>query len=199
LRPAWAERLGLSGKRVLLTHGRLDPRKGHDVVIRALPEIVAQHPDVVYLVTGTGESEPVLRELASSLGMGSHAVFAGVVGEEALPEIYSLAEIVLVPSRRVGFSIEGFGIVCLEAAAAGKPVIAGRSGGLPSAIVDGETGVLVDPESPRAIAGAALALLGDPARARAMGRCGRARVVRHFDRRAFARRIADFVAAASRA
>jgi len=194
----WAERFGVTGKRVLLTHGRLDSRKGHDMVVRALPEIVTRYPEAVYLVTGSGAEEPALRELISSLGLGPHVVLAGSVDKEALPEIYALAEIVLVPSRRVGFSIEGFGIVCLEAAAAGKPVIAGRSGGLPSAVADGDTGILVDPDSPAAIAAAVLALLGDRGRAREMGERGRERVVRQFDRRAFARRIGDLVAAASR-
>jgi phosphatidylinositol alpha-1,6-mannosyltransferase len=185
--------LELEGRRVLVTHGRLDPRKGHDVVLRALPKILERHPRSLYLITGAGPSEASLRVLARELGVASNVRFAGAIVPADVPSVFECCEVMLMISRQIGTNVEGFGIVCLEAAAAGKPVVAGRSGGVPSAVADGETGILVDPESPAEVAEAVGSLLDDPARAKAMGVAGRRRVLESFDRRAFRERITRWI------
>jgi phosphatidylinositol alpha-1,6-mannosyltransferase len=176
------ERLRLDGHRVLLSVGRLQRRKGHDMVIKALPAIAAAIPDVKYVIVGTGEEEGRLRGLAEEMGVAHLVEFAGRVTDERLPAYYQACNVFLMPNREEGHQdIEGFGIVFLEANACGKPVIGGRSGGTGEAIVDGESGVRVDGENPDAIADAAIALLQNRERAEEMGRRGRARVVERFD------------------
>lgn len=182
---------GLTGRRVVLTHGRLDPRKGHDVVIDALPRVAERVPDVSYLITGTGPARDALEARASARGVADRVVFGGRVGEDDLGDLYAACDVFVMLSRRIRSSVEGFGIVCLEAGAAGRPVIGGASGGVADAVEDGVTGLLVEPESVEACAAALVALLGDPARRAAMGQQGRARVRAHFDLRAFIGRIRD--------
>lgn len=173
--PELAARWGLSGKRVILTLARLERRKGHDTVIRALPEIARKVPDVHYLVCGGGEDRDYLEELAQRLGVTDRVTFSGEVAEEALCRAYNLADVFVMPNRRLENGVnEGFGIVFLEAGACGKPVVGGRAGGVPDAIRDGETGLLVDGERPEEVAAAVIRILGDPELARAMGEKGRA-------------------------
>jgi phosphatidylinositol alpha-1,6-mannosyltransferase len=129
-------------------------------------------------------------------GLEADVVFAGAARPEDLPALYAACDVFVMASRRIGDNVEGFGIVCLEAAAAGKPVVAGRSGGVPDAIEDGVTGLLVDPESPTDIAEKISLLLRDPARRARMGEAGRQRVVREFDRRAFRDRVRSLIEAA---
>jgi phosphatidylinositol alpha-1,6-mannosyltransferase len=186
-------RFGLGGRRVILTHGRLDPRKGHDVVLRALRRVVDARPDVVYLITGDGPNESLLRETARAAGLGGHVVFGGRIEERDVAALYHASDVFVMASRRIGNNVEGFGIVCLEAAAAARPVIAGRSGGVSDAVKDGETGYLVDPNDPVAIADRVLTLLGDPGLARRLGEAGRARVEAEFTRDAFAERVRAFL------
>src|SRR5690606_7074417 len=102
--------------------------------------------------------------------------FAGTV--PSIAPWFDAADVVALPSRSRlgGLEVEGLGIVLLEAASCGKPVVAGNSGGIPDAVVDGVTGYLVDPDSPAAIADRVVELLTDPAKASEMGRAGRARV-----------------------
>jgi phosphatidylinositol alpha-1,6-mannosyltransferase len=175
---AWAAALGLAGRKVLLTVGRLMWRKGQDMVIQALPEILKAVPGTVYLVCGTGPYESGLRELAQSLGLGPHVIFLGEVAAERLPALYNLADLFVMPNR-VSLrtrDTEGFGIVFLEANACEVPVIGGRSGGVPDAVADGETGLLVDGTDPHAIAGAVARILTESGLAARMGKAGRRRV-----------------------
>jgi len=172
-------RLGLDGKQVLLTVGRLCERKGQDTVLRAMPAVLREVPNAVYLIAGDGEYGSELRELADSLGIAANVRFLGEVPQEELPDIYGLCDVFVMPNRVLGGNdVEGFGIVFLEANACGKPVIGGRSGGVPEAVVDGETGLLVDGSSPAAVAEAVLRLLRNPDLARRLGRAGRERVCR---------------------
>lgn len=176
------KQVGLNGHRVLLSVGRLQRRKGHDMVIKALPAIAAAVPNVRYVIAGTGEEEPRLRALAEELRVAHLVQFAGRVPDAQLPAYYQACNVFLMPNREEGHQdIEGFGIVFLEASACGKPVIGGRSGGTGEAIVDGETGLRTDGENVETIADAAIALLQDRERAEEMGRRGRARVVERFD------------------
>ncbi len=143
---------GLEGKPVILTVGRLaagEQYKGHDRVIRALPQVAASCPAVVYLIVGDGDDRPRLAGLAQAEGVQERVVFAGQVDETDLPDYFRLADVFAMPS--VG---EGFGIVFLEAAAAGAPVIAGNRDGSVDALADGAVGALIDPRDASALAAA---------------------------------------------
>jgi phosphatidylinositol alpha-1,6-mannosyltransferase len=174
-------RLGLEGKTVLLTVGRLQRRKGHDMVIAALPRILERFPDLVYVIAGEGEERESLERLALDRGVQRAVRFLGAVPQEDLPALYSLADIFIMANRAMpGGDVEGFGIVFLEAGAAEKPAIAGRSGGTADAVEDGVTGFLVDGESATEIAAAVERLAGDPALRSCMGECARRRVEREY-------------------
>lgn len=177
------EKYRLAGKPVLLTVSRLTKRKGHDLVLRAL-KILADRHDVNYVIAGGGEDRARLESLAREYGIAERVHFAGRVGDEELPDYYRLADIYVMPNREVPEvtdSIEGFGISFIEAAAAEKPAIAGRSGGTGAAVLDGETGWLVDPEDPEELALRLRFLLDHPETCAEMGRKGRDRVIREFN------------------
>jgi phosphatidylinositol alpha-1,6-mannosyltransferase len=193
------ERHRLHGRRVLLTVGRVTRRgryKGYEVVIRALARIRAALPNVVYVIVGDGDDRPRLEGVARELGLGDAVQFAGDVEDAWLPAYYRSCDLFVMPSRvRLDDPCEGegFGIVYLEAAAFGKPAIAGRDGGSAEAVLDGVTGVLVDPSDPEAIAQAALDLLRDDARRTTLGERARERVWRDFTRERFRQRLAAIV------
>ena len=182
-------RLGLNGHRVLLTVARLQRRKGHDTVIKALPTVQAVIPDVRYLIVGSGEEETALRALAAGQSVAGLVEFVGQVPSDSLPDYYRACDVFILANREEAHQdIEGFGIVFLEANAASKPVVAGRSGGTSEAVVDGETGVLVDAEDSGTVANAIVSLLSNPERSLRMGVRGRARVVERFGWDAIAER-----------
>ena len=173
--------LRLRGKRVLLTAGRLVARKGHDVVLRALPQVLASSGEVHYLVVGDGPERARLVALAAELGVAAHVSFLGRLSDELMPAHFAVCDAFVMPSRDIpGQPIEGFGIAYLEAAAAGKPAVAGRSGGAPEAVLDGVTGLVVDPQSPAEVATAVTRLLQDASLATGLGRAARERVEREF-------------------
>jgi phosphatidylinositol alpha-1,6-mannosyltransferase len=171
------------GRPMLLMVGRLAERhKGFDTAIAALPEILAQVPEARLVIAGPGAPD-ALQALAREAGVEAAVTFLGHVDAKTLHRLFAACDVFLLPGREVEGSAEGFGVVFLEAALAGKPAIGGRVGGVPEAIADGETGVLVDGRSPREVAGAAVRLLCDRGYARALGQQGRARVLRDFDGR----------------
>ena len=157
----------------LLSVGRLVPRKGIDTTLRALRCLP---PDVGYRVVGSGPDLERLRQLAHALGITDRVTFVGRVDAGQLAEEYQRCAMFVQPARRTGGELEGYGLVYFEAAAWGRAVIAGRSGGEVDAVVDGVTGVLVDGTSVEAVASAIEALLREPERLRAMGAAGRHRV-----------------------
>jgi len=168
--------------RVILTVGALIERKGHDMVIRALPRLRQTIPEVTYLIVGNGPQRHALESLATHMGVRDHVIFAGRAATEDLPDIYALGDVFVMPSRRLETcSVEGFGLVFLEAGACAKPVVGGRSGGIPDALVDGVTGLLVNPHDPEDIANALARLLADRDLAMRLGQQGRLRVVRDFN------------------
>jgi phosphatidylinositol alpha-1,6-mannosyltransferase len=173
-------RHGLQGCLVLLTVGRLQRRKGQDMVIRALPHILHRFPLVRYLIAGSGEEDHYLRGIAAELGIADKVIFAGEIPEEEKPAYYAACDVFVMPNRPIGPDVEGFGIVFLEAGAAGKPVIGGLSGGTADAIKEGITGLRVDGESTQAITDAVIALAEDIKKARTMGEQGRQRVAADF-------------------
>jgi len=169
--------LGLSGRTILLTVGRLVRRKGIDTVLRALPTIADTCPDVTYVIAGTGPDRPRLDRLAGRLGVRNRVQFAGEVDHDRLPLFYSAADLFVMPAREDPPDVEGFGLVFLEANACGTPVIGARSGGIPDAVRDEETGLLVPPDAPNALADAALRILTTPNLADTLGKQGRHRAV----------------------
>jgi len=177
--------------RIILTVGGLVARKGHDMVIRALPRLRQTVPDVMYLIVGDGPYRTQLETLAVALGVQDHVIFVGKVPGEYLPDIYALSDVFVMPSREQlnVCDVEGFGIVFLEANACGKPVVGGRSGGIPDAIIDGVTGLLVNPHDPEDIANALARLLTDGDLAVRIGRQGRLRVASDFNWARLGRRV----------
>lgn len=148
---------------VLLTLARLEPRKGIDMVIRALPTLLKTHPNALYIVAGGGDDRPRLEKLVLDEGVGKHVHFAGAVDGPAKAALFSLADAFVMPARREGNSVEGFGIVYLEAAWYGVPSLAGREGGAVDAVRDGETGLLCNGDDPADVRRQILRLLDDPA------------------------------------
>lgn len=167
-----------AGDRILLSVSRLAERyKGHDMVIRALPLIYAKVPDVRYVIVGDGWLRPYLERLAISLGVRDAIVFVGEVSDADLDAWYRRCDIFILASREsaVGGGSEGYGIVFVEANLRGKPVIGGRSGGIPDAVIDEVTGLLVNPEDAGEIADAVVRLLSDDQLAARLGAEGRRR------------------------
>lgn len=160
------QRYRLGGGPILMSLARLVPIKGHDTVIRALPRLISRFPDLAYLIVGEGPERHDLENLARSLSVADHVRFAGAVPQEEVPAHYRLAtlyvQISRLPDHRGG--VEGYGLSFLEAASYGLPSIAGRSGGVPEAVDDGRSGVLVPPADPAALAESVARLLDDPAR-----------------------------------
>lgn len=169
-------RLNLHAKKVILTVSRLEKRKGHDIVIKALPKVLQQVPNVVYLIAGTGEYGPYLEKLVADIGLKKHVCCLGHIPNTEIAMLYNTCDVFIMASRIVGTSVEGFGIVFLEANACKKPTIGGASGGIPDAIVQGETGLIVNPENPDAIASALIKLLSNEELAREMGEKGYERI-----------------------
>ncbi len=170
---ALRRRWGVGGP-VILTVGRVSERKAQDVVIRALPRILARHPDATYVMAGLPTLQPTYEALAHELGVAGRVRFAGLVADDDLPAAYNLADVfVLVSRRTAGGDVEGYGIVVQEAALCGAPAVVSRDCGLTEAIREGETGLSVPPDDPEATAEAILALLDDDDRRRAMGRRAR--------------------------
>lgn len=131
-----------TGSRILLTVARLsaaEPGKGIDTVIRAMPRLTAAFPELRYVVVGDGDARPSLEKLAEECGVSDRVVFAGLRKVGSLRAFYEAADIFVMPSQQ-----EGFGIVFLEAMAAGKPAVAANCGGAPEVVADGQTGFLVE-------------------------------------------------------
>jgi phosphatidyl-myo-inositol dimannoside synthase len=155
---------------------RLVARKGQDTLIRALPLVRERVPGARVLLVGGGLGGDRLRRLAREVGVDEHVVFAGAVPEAEVAAHHAVGDVFALPcrTRGGGLDVEGLGIVLLEAAAAGLPVVAGDSGGAPETVQEGRTGHVVDGRNIAAIASAVAGLLADPERARAMGAAGRA-------------------------
>lgn len=172
-------KFGVNGVPLILTVGRLVERKGHDCVIRALPELKARIGPIRYIIAGEGPERTRLQRLAGELGCADDVIFAGRVPDSELPALYAACDLFVMPSRALTGrdGVEGYGIVFLEAAASGRPSVGGRSGGVSEAVLDGFTGVLTDPHDPHAVADAIARLLLDRDQARRLGLAGREHAV----------------------
>lgn len=167
--------LGLDGKRVIVSVGRLVHRKGQDTLVESLPEILTRIPDAHLLFVGEGPYKEYLVKRTAELDISSHVTFIGRIQYSELPRYICVGEIFAMPSRSrlAGLEVEGLGIVYLEASACGLAVVGGKSGGAPDAVLEGETGFAVDGTSASDVARAIIALLEDPERAKLMGARGR--------------------------
>jgi phosphatidyl-myo-inositol dimannoside synthase len=174
-------RYGLDDGRWLLSVARLTRHKGIDTALQALARLTGRYPGLRYAVVGSGEEEEALAAEARDLGVADRVRFLTDVPDRDLPALYNCAELYLGVSRMIEQRVEGFGISLAEASACGVPVIAGRSGGIPAAVRDGDTGLLVTAEQPDAVAEAVGRLLDDaPLRAR-LGAAGRREAERHYN------------------
>ena len=172
------KKYGLQNKKIIFSVSRLVERKNFGAVIEAMPEILKEVPDTVYLIGGTGPMRNKWEELAKKEGVNDKIIFLGYIPDEELPKYYAMCNIFVMPSREMETAgeVEGFGIAFLEANACGKPVIGGKSGGIEDAIIDGVTGILVDPNEKEEIKEAILKLLKNPSMAKSIGIKGRERI-----------------------
>lgn len=174
---------------VVLFVSRLVKRKGADALIRAMPGV----PRSALVIAGSGPEEQALRRLVDELDLGRRVTFAGQVPDDELPEYYAAADVFCMPAtdRLGGLDTEGFGVVYLEAAAAGVPCIGGRAGGSAEAVLDGITGFVLSDPTPLAVAEALKAVEADETMRVLLGASGRQRVEREFAPKVLARRLED--------
>lgn len=191
------ERHALGTSPVICCVSRLVARKGQDMLIRALPAVAREIPRARLLIVGSGPYDATLRALARKEGVADRVVFTGAVSYPELPSYFRAGNVFAMPcrSRLMGLDIEALGAVFLQGAAVGRPVIAGASGGAPEAVKEGETGWVVDPESPAAIARSIIPLLADPVHAAAMGKRGAAWVHAEWSWDSMARRLEEMLRA----
>ena len=190
---------GLENGRWLLTVARLTPHKGIDTALRAFARVANDFPDLRYAIAGQGEDRDRLQQLAGELGIADRVRWLGSVTDEILPSLYRNASVYLGLSRREGVDVEGFGISLVEASGSGVPVIGGRSGGIPDAVREGETGLLVSPTDVEEAAAALTALLAETAIVHRLGNGGRMAVEQFYNWARVAkdlRRLGDEVTAA---
>jgi phosphatidyl-myo-inositol dimannoside synthase len=165
------------------------------MLIQALPSIRQRVPGAALVIVGGGPYLDKLRRLAHGFGVADDVIFTEGVPSEELAAHHAMGDVFAMPcrTRGSGLDVEGLGIVYLEASASGVPVVAGRSGGAPESVRDGETGLVVDGWDVGAIAAAAGDLLADPQRAAAMGAAGRQWVVENWQWRTKARRLSELL------
>lgn len=186
------ERLGVGEAQLILSVGRFIPRKGQMTLVRALPRVLDRLPKTHLVMVGRGPCLADCKSKARDLGIESQVHCLGYVDEEMLAALYQGCDVFALPAGQDDRGqVEGFGLVFSEAHAYGKPVVAGRSGGVTDAVLHEKTGLLVTPEQPEALAAAILSLLEDPARARRMGEAGRRRVEEELNWAEFTRRLIE--------
>jgi phosphatidylinositol alpha-1,6-mannosyltransferase len=188
-------RYGLGERPVILCLSRLVPRKGQDMLIRALPTIRSQIDGAALVIVGGGPYLPTLRRLASSLDAADHVIFTGGVAPAELPAHHAMADVFAMPcrTRGAGLDVEGLGIVYLEASASSVPVVAGQSGGAPESVQEGRTGFVVDGRSIDQIADAVSRILKDPDLAARMGAAGRQWILERWRWQTHAARLATLL------
>ena len=190
------EDLGLADKSVIISVGRLVHRKGQDKLIEALPKIKSLVPNVHLVLVGIGPHQNYLKKLAAKLGVTECITFIGRINYSELPKYICVGDVFAMPSRSrfFGLEVEGLGIVYLEASSCGLPVVGGKSGGAPDAVLVGETGVVVDGTQPAEIANACVELLTNPELAALMGSSGRAWIIENWRWEIWAAKYAQLLA-----
>ena len=189
------DRYGLGERPTVVCLSRLVPRKGQDMLIKALPSIRQRVDGAALVIVGGGPYLEPLRKLARDCGVADHVTFTGGVPAAELPTHHALADVFAMPcrTRGAGMDVEGLGIVFLEASATGVPVIAGESGGAPETVQHNKTGLVIDGRSVHQVADAVIELLADPDRAAAMGAAGREWVTAQWRWDMLAARLADLL------
>jgi glycosyltransferase involved in cell wall biosynthesis len=178
LRAKWA----IGDAPLLLTVARLIPHKGQDVVLRALAALKTEFPTLRYAMIGVGPDESRLRKLAEDLNVADRVIFAGAVSDDEVAEAYATSTVYVGLSRTdKSIDAEGFGISFVEASASGVPIIGGDSGGVRSAVRDGESGVIVPPQDVNAVVEALRAYLSNPAKRASTGMIGRSLVETYYN------------------
>jgi phosphatidylinositol alpha-1,6-mannosyltransferase len=173
-------KFGLQGRRLILTVGRLFKRKGHANVIEAFARLATSYPALTYVIAGIGPELPNITRLVAEHGLVDRIRLIGLASDDDLDALYRRAEVFVSPSLDDDGDVEGFGIAFLEAAARGTPAIAGRSGGAAEAVIDQQTGLVVDGSNVAEVTSALARLLDDqPLRAR-LGAAARVRAEEHF-------------------
>lgn len=191
---ALRRQLGLDGKRIVLAVGRFIRRKGHLNLVRAFARIVERAPDVKLVMVGRGPMKDEVGALVQSLGLADRVCMPGYLPDDDTAMLFQLCDVFALPNGQdESGQVEGFGLVFAEAQAGGKPVVAGRSGGAAEAVLDGETGLLVDPDQPEVLADALLSVLDNPELARKLGAAGRRRVESELNWTQFTRRTLESV------
>jgi len=175
------KKYNLENKFTLLTVGRLVKRKGVDMVLKSLPKVLEKNPDLIYVIIGNGPEEENIKNIITELKLEKNVLIIPDANDEEKNCWYEICDIFIMPARNIGGDFEGFGIVYLEANLAGKPVIAGDSGGIRDAVVYGENGLLVNPENEEEIAEAIIKLARDENLRKKLGEQGRQRTIEKFD------------------
>jgi phosphatidyl-myo-inositol dimannoside synthase len=188
-------RYRLGQRPTVLCLSRLVPRKGQDMLIRALPAIRRRVDGAALVIAGGGPYLETLRRLAERNQVSEHVTFTGGIPAADLPAYHAMADVFAMPcrTRGAGLDVEGLGIVFLEASATGVPVIAGRSGGAPETVQHNKTGLVVDGRSVNQIADAVTEMLANPDRAAAMGAAGRDWVTSQWRWDALAARLSELI------
>lgn len=188
----------LDTEHVILAVGRMIPRKNHVALVQAMPRVLEQFPNAVLIVVGQGPTMMETVHAAWRAGVRENVIFPGRLPDDEVALLYDACEVFALPAGQdANGQVEGFGLVFAEAHAHGKPVVAGRSGGVVDAVIDGETGLLVDGSRPEEIAGAILRLMADPAYARRLGENGRKRVEKELNWRHFTAQLLEMAAETS--
>jgi phosphatidylinositol alpha-1,6-mannosyltransferase len=186
------QRIAPRGETVLLSVGRLQTRKGHDLMIQAVRRLTSRHHRPLrYVIVGDGPERARLEALVDQCGVREYVNFSGEVPAQQLPQYYAACDVFVLPNRVEQADVEGFGIVFLEAAASGKPAVGGRSGGVPEAVADGVSGLLVSGTDVEELAATIGQLMDSESLRRSLGEAGRDRAVREFGWEAAAARVSS--------
>jgi phosphatidylinositol alpha-1,6-mannosyltransferase len=172
---AMRQKFGLENAKVLLTVGSVEKRKGHATVVQSIALLKDQYPNIRYIIAGTGHEDDNLRNMVAEMELQNQVIFAGRVSDEDLNILYEICDIFVMPHRQIeeNLDTEGCPTVFLEASSHSKVVIGGNAGGVSNAIIDDETGFIIDGTDVQLLSGSIVRLLNDDELARNMGQAGK--------------------------
>ena len=175
------QQMAWQGRKVIITVGRLQARKGQDMMLRATALLKQPFPEILYAIIGRGECLESLKALTAELGLNDHVQFLTDVSDAQMVQCYQQSDMFILPNRTIGNDIEGFGMVLVEAQACGKPVIAGDSGGTKETMLVNQSGFVIDCTDAQLISSTVAKLLADPEGSVQMGKIGRKHVESELD------------------